>query len=342
MNSTIKDVASRAGVSPATVSRVINQSGYVSKSVRQKVLAAVEVLEYTPSQMAVNLPKRQMRTFGIIVPDICNSFFSEVFYAASKLAEQHNYRVILYNTDDSVERETAALQDMIAYRVSGILLTPVSDKDNTNVQLLKKIQRSGVPVVFVDREMGGVSCDGVFVDNIGGAYNATDLLLREGHRKIAIIAGPQDTVPGRERMTGYLNALRDWGLSPTREYLAFGDFKLEKSFEATQALLALPNPPTAFFTCNNLMTLGCLRALLSLGKKISEDTALVGFDEIALLDILGHHLSVVSRPTAEMGTLATRLLLDRIEQGSSMSLQKIVLQSHLKTYGSEKVGAGVF
>jgi len=337
MNSTIKDVASCAGVSTTTVSRVINQSGYVSKSVRQRVLSVIEELGYTPSQMAVNLSKKHMHTIGVIVPDICNSFFSEVFYAASKLAEKHNYRVILCNTDDSIKLETAALQDMISYRVSGIIITPVSDQDGTNADILNKIQNSGVPIVFVDREMQGVNCDGVFVDNVRSAYDATELLLREGHRKIAIIAGPQDTIPGRERMAGYTNALRDWGIIPVQEYLAFGNFKAEKSFQATMELLESDNPPTAFFTCNNLMTLGCLRAILSCGNRIPEDVALVGFDEIELLDILGHSISVISRATSEMGSIAMRLLLDKIEGDETMSYQRVVLQTHLKLFGSEKL-----
>lgn len=337
MNSTIKDVATRAGVSTATVSRVINQNGYVSDQVRQKVLSVVDELGYSPSQMAVNLSKKHMRTIGVIVPDICNSFFSEVFYAASKLAEKHNYRVILCNTDDSIKLETAALQDMISYRVSGIIITPVSDKDGTNVDILNKMQSEGVPVVFVDREMRGVNCDGIFIDNIRGAYDATDLLLRAGHRKIAIIAGPQDTIPGRERMIGYMNAMNEWGIEPRQEYLAFGDFKTEKSFQVSMELINSNDPPTAFFTCNNLMTLGCLRAVLSCGKKIPDDIALVGFDKIDLLDVLGYNISMISRATSEMGTVAMRLLLNRIEKEDTATFQRVVLQSQLKSSGSERL-----
>lgn len=336
MNSTIKDVASRAGVSSTTVSRVINQNGYVSESVRKKVLNVIQELNYTPSQMAVNLSKKRMNTIGAIVPDICNSFFSEVYYAASKLAEQHNFRMILCNTDDNIKMETIALQDMISYRVSGIIITPVSDKDSTNVDLLKNMKNMGIPVVFVDREMKGVDYDGVFVDNIRSSYDATDLLLREGHRKISIIAGQQDTIPGRERMIGYTNAMRDWGVEPFKEHLIIADFKAEKSFYATTKLLQSKNPPTAFFTCNNLMTLGCLRAILSCGKRIPDDVALVGFDEIDLLDIVGYNISVVSRATTEMGTIATQLLLNQIENGINNLYQRVVLHSRLKINGSEK------
>lgn len=338
MNSTIKDVASHAGVSTSTVSRVLNGNGYVGEKTKQRILAAMQELEYSPSAMAVSLSKNRMNTIGVIVPDICNSFFSQVFYAASKLAEKHNYRLILCNSDDSIKQEATAIQDMIAYRVSGMIITPVSDKDGTNVDLLKSVQNMGIPVVFVDREMKNVNCDGVFVDNIRGAYEATDLLLREGHRKIAVIAGPLDTIPGRERMIGYQNAMEDWKVLPEPEHMVVSDFKSESSYQSTMELLNSGNPPSAFFTCNNLMTLGCLRAILSSGKRIPEDVALIGFDEIDLLDVLGYRISVVARATTEMGTIAMRLLLDHI--GSSepgRSCQRVVLQSQLKICGSEKL-----
>lgn len=334
MKSTIRDVASRAEVSPATVSRVLNKTGYVSDTVRNRVLEAIEELQYTPSLIASSLSKSKMKVIGVIVPDICNSFFSKIFYAASKLAEQYNYRVILYNTDENIQLETAALQDMISYRVSGIIITPVSDEDHTNVELLNNIQSTGIPIVFVDREMKGVNCDGVFVDNIRGAYDATTRLLEEGHKKIAIITGPQDTIPGRERKKGYVYAMRDWGLEPQSEYIADGDFKSDKSFQATVALLESDDPPTAIFSCNNLMTLGCIQAIMHCKKKTPGDIELIGFDEVDVLDILGYKISVVSRATNEMGTVAMRLLLDRIEKGETEeAFQRIVLQSKLRVYG---------
>lgn len=336
MSCTIKDVASYAEVSQTTVSRVINKNGYVSEPVRQRVLNAIQELNYTPSLIASSLSKSRMKIIGVIVPDICNSFFSKIFYAASKLAEQYNYRVMLYNTDENIKLETSALQDMISYRVSGVIITPVSDEDGTNVGLLKKIQNAGVPVVFVDREMKGVNCDGVFVDNIRGAYDATARLLQEGHTKIAIVAGPQDTIPGRERFIGYRNAMEDWGVPLQQEYLVDGDFKSDKSYHGVVALLESQSPPTAIFSCNNLMTLGCVQAIRHCDMKIPDDVALIGFDEIDVLDMLGYRISVVSRATNEMGTVAMKLLLDRIERENTPLYQRIVLQSQLLVYGSEK------
>lgn len=337
MASTIKDVATRARVSVATVSRVINKKGYVSEKARIRVQKAIKELDYLPSQMAINLVKKKMQTIGIIVPDIRNTFFSELFSAASRLAAEHSFRTILCNTDDSVAIETSALQDMISYRVSGIIITPVSDKDGTNVELLQHIQKMGTPVVFVDREMKGINCDGVFVDNIRSSYDATDLLLQEGHRKIAIIAGPQDTIPGRERMLGYRNAMNDWGVDILPEYVADADFKQENSYKVTKEMLQCDSHPTAFFTCNNLMTIGCLRAILECGKTIPRDISLVGFDEIELLDVLGYKISVVSRAISDMGITAMRLLFERMNETTPLAYQRVIIQSNLKVLGSEKM-----
>ncbi|MFT4105337.1 MAG: LacI family DNA-binding transcriptional regulator [Lacrimispora sp.] len=339
MGYTIKDVAIRANVSSATVSRVMNNKGYFSDSVRKRVLDAIEELDYTPNLMASSLSKNRVKIIGVIVPDICNTFFSKIFYAASKLAEQNDYRVILYNTDDNMASEMSALQDMISYRVSGIIMTPVSDQYDANAELLNNIQSSGVPVVFVDREMKGVSCDGVFVDNIRSSYEATERLLQEGHRKIAIVAGPQDTIPGRERMLGYMNALRDWGVQVPPEYITYGDFKTDKSYQVMMELMESEDPPTAVFSCNNLMTLGCIQAIRTHNKRIPDEISLVGFDEVELLDVLGYQITVVSRAISEMGTIAMQLVLDRIVQEKQRSYQRVVLQSQLLLKGSERMGA---
>ena len=336
MKSTIKEVASYANVSQATVSRVINKKGYVSESVRKRVLDAVQELDYTPSLMASSLSKSKVNIIGVIVPDICNSFFSQIFYAAGKVAEENGYRVILYNTDDNIEMETMALHDMISYKVSGIIMTPVSDKDTTNAPLINQIKESGIAVVFVDREMNGIDCDGVYIENIRISHEAVTLLLEEGHRDIAIVAGPLDTIPGRERMMGYTTAMKDWGLKLRNEYLLDGDFKTEKSYQKVKELLQSENPPTAIFSCNNLMTLGCLHAIRESNRKIPDDIALIGFDEIELLDILGFEITVISRAIREMGSTAMNILLNRITKDESIAYQRVVLKSQIKLHGSEK------
>lgn len=338
MAKTIRDVAAAAGVSPATVSRVLNGTSYASDSAKQRVLSAIGELGYSPSVLASSLSKKRSPIIGVIIPDICNSFFSQIILAASKAAEEQDYRLILCNTNDQLRQEANALNDMMSYRASGIIITPMSEAAENNGRLLRDVQASGIPIVFVDREMKNVACDGVFIDNTRSSCEATRLLIAQGHRKIAIIAGPQDTIPGRERMQGYLRAMREAGLVPRPQHIVIGDFRDQSSFQATLRLLSGEDRPTAIFSCNNLMTVGCLRALRSLGLSVPEDLALVGFDDVEMLDILGFPLTVVSRATSEMGAIAMRLLLERIKApGADAPFQRVVLQSHLKIAGSEKM-----
>lgn len=337
MDSTIRDVAAKAGISPSTVSRVLNQSGYVSDKTRIRVIEAMNDLQYSPSAVARSLSKSKTRMIGVIVPDICNPFFSEVFFGASQVAEKHNYRLMLCNTNEDVASEAAAIRDMLANRVCGIVITPVTEQNPLNGQILRSMQKAHKPLVFVDREISGVNCDGVFIDNVRGAYEATSLLLSCGHRKISIIAGPQNTIPGRDRMRGFSKALSEYGLLPDPRYVFTADFKSESSYDYTRTIIQIEDPPTAIFTCNNLMTLGSLKALLLYHKRIPEDIALVGFDEVDLSDTLGFNLTVVSRATTEMGRTAMRLLLNRIESPDvDHILQHVVLQPQLNVRGSEK------
>ena len=337
MGVTIKDIAAVAGVSQATVSRVLNGTSYTSDKARKRVMEAVKQTGYSPSVIASSLSRKRSPTIGVIIPDICNDFFSQIFYAASKIAETNDYRLILCNTDDQLKQEADALNDMLAYRVSGIIMTPMSEQAENNELLLKRVQAAGIPIVFVDREMKNIACDCVFVDNVHSSYEITRLLIQNGHRKIAIIAGPQDTVPGRERMQGYQQALAEAGIVPDPDHIRLADFRNQSSYEATLNLLAMKNRPTAIFSCNNLMTVGCLRALHSKNVHVPQDIALVGFDEVEMLDILGYPLTVVSRATSEMGRVAMRLLLNRIEHmEENAPCQRVVLQSHLKIAGSEK------
>lgn len=337
MGKTIKDVAAAAGVSPSTVSRVLNNTATISKETRKRVMDAVEMLGFSPNVMASSLSRKKSSIIGVIIPDICNTFFSRIYYAASEVAQQHNYRLILCNTDDQMELEADALRDMMSYMVGGIIMTPMSEGAKDNEALIRTVQDSGIPIVFVDREMKNIRCDGVFVNNIQSSYEMTKLLIAKGHKDIAIIAGPQDTIPGRERMQGYLMAMDDAGLTVDLQYKIIADFRDKMSYEATKKLMSMKKRPTAIFSCNNLMTVGCLRALKELKLQVPEDVALVGFDDVELLDILGYPLTVVSRPTSEMGSIAMRMLLERIRDGEGRAYQRVMLQSYLKIAGSERM-----
>lgn len=339
MSCTIRDVALRANVSPATVSRVLNGNSYVREETREKVQEVMQELQYIPSIAGRKISSGGTRKLGMIVPDICNPFFSEVYHASCVAAEEHHYQLLLYHSNESINSESLAIQNILSDQIEGLLITPVADDNEVNVPLLRLVQEKGIPIVFIDREMKKITCDGIFIDNVRGSYEATTLLLNQGHRRIATIAGPHNTIPGRERLEGYVKAMNDFNCPILPEYIQYSDFKSKSSYQMTNRLLDLTAPPTAIFTCNNLTTIGCIKALMSRNKQIPKDISVVGFDEVDLLETLGFHISVVARATSEMGRVAVQQVLSRIANPSeSVIHQRIVLQPHLICSGSEYLG----
>jgi len=338
MSATIYDVAQHAGVSLSTVSRVINNSGYVKQETRDKIQNAIDALNYIPSSAARNLSKNESNNIAVVIPDITNPFFSEVIKGITKELDKTDFDLIFYNTNENIQKELHALQAIIKNRVRGLIITPIMEASQESKALLKNIQEMGIPIVLIDRDICGLNCDGVFVDNVAGAYEATKLLLNENHRRIAIIHGPTSSIPGRDRLKGYLDAYQSVNVIPPRSLQYTGNFMYESGVEATRKILKSKKRPTAIFCCNNLMTLGCLSVLKENNLKIPDDIAIVGFDELSLYDVITNPITVVSRATTEMGALAVHTLLGRIRQSTELAaVNRIILQPHLKIRGSEKL-----
>ncbi len=309
----IKELADKIGVSSATVSRVINNSGYVSDKTRQEVLEAIERYQYVPNDIARSLSTQSTHSIGVIIPDIENEFFSAVISGISQMAEAHGYNINFMGTNENVNSEHAFLENVGRQRLDGVIIAPVSQDDPITREKLLQIQKKGVPVVMVDRSVTGTKFEGVFVDSFAGSYEGIQALLQEGHRRIAIITGPETSKPGRERRKGYIKALEDAGIEIRPEYIVSGDFKIEKAYRCTEQLLQLKEPPTAIFTSNNLTTMGCLKYLTEHKIKIGKQISILGFDDIEVLKIIKYKLSVVARDAKQQGIEAMKLLLDQLE-----------------------------
>lgn len=292
---TIYDVAKQAGVALSTVSRVINNSGYVKQETRNKVYEAIKTLNYIPSSVARTLSKNESNNIAVVIPDITNPFFGEVIKGITKELDQTEFDLIFYNTNENIQKEYRALQAIIKNRVRGLIITPIAEMAEENKELLKQIQEMGIPIVLIDRDIHGLNCDGVFVDNVTGAFEATKLLLNENHRRIAIIHGPLTSIPGRDRLKGYIDAYQSVNMRALRSLQYVGDFMFESGVSATQKILKSKKRPTAIFCCNNLMTMGCMAALKENHLKIPDDMALVGFDELSIHDIISSPITVVSQ-----------------------------------------------
>ncbi|MBS5958999.1 MAG: LacI family DNA-binding transcriptional regulator [Clostridiales bacterium] len=334
----IRDIAKKAGVSSATVSRVINESGYVKEETKQKVLAAIAETNFVPNAIARSLSINDTSSIGVIVPDIANEFFSSIISGMGEMASTHQYNIVLFDTGQMQEREHQCLQIAERQRLSGLLITPVSELDTETCDKLMQFENKGIPVVLVDRNIKDSNLDGVFVDNVKAAYEGTEALIKAGHKKIAMIKGPNTSMPGKERYKGYQAALRDYGVELKREYAVSGDFKSMKAYEQTKALLELPDPPTAIFASNNQTSLGVLKYLTENKLKIGRDLSIVGFDQIESLKIIDYRLSTIERDAKKQGYEAMAMLIDKLSQKESKSTgKKIYVPYQVVLRGSEKI-----
>ena len=206
---TISEIARKAGVSSATVSRVLNESGYVSEPTRKKVLEVIEDNEFVPNEMARGLSKKDSNNIAVFVADIENTFFSRAVRGITDIADGYGYNVVLFNTDENVEKEHRYLQTAIGLQCRGIIIAPIAEDNAETKKRLERIKNQGVPIVLLDRDIRGLSLDGIFSEDVRGAYEAASALIAQGHRRIAIIKGPDNTRPGRERMEGFCRALSE-------------------------------------------------------------------------------------------------------------------------------------
>ncbi|HBY92559.1 MAG: LacI family transcriptional regulator [Ardenticatenaceae bacterium] len=304
---TVKDVARRAGVSTATVSRVLNNKGQVSATARAKVLAAVEALNFKPSRVARNLRVRRTQLIGLIISDIQNPFFAWVTRGVEDAAYQNGYSLILCNSNEDPTRERMYLEVMHAEEVAGVILATTQDTGHDRTLLCGPI-----PTVAVDRTIDDLEIDTVVVDNVRGAYEAVAHLLRSGHRRIGLIAGPPRLSTARERQQGYEQAHNDFDIPVDPALVRHGNFKQDSGYEHVRDLLTHPKQPTALFVANNLMTLGALNAIHELGLRIPDEVAIVGFDDMPWAMSLNPPLTVVAQPHYELGRAAADLLLRRL------------------------------
>ena len=335
----IDEIARISGVSKATVSRVINKSELVKPETREKVQKVIDENGFTPSAIARSLSVQNTMNVGVIFPDLANPFYTGVLGGITTEAEAGGYNVFLYNSDESPEREHRFLQAMRHQRVEGVIVTPVSGDDVFTRFILEDFERNGLPVVLLDRDFKSGDFSAVMAENMQGAYNATKQLITEGHERIAIIEGSTGVKPIFERTIGYFRALQEAHI-PTRDsYILKGNLKSNLTYELMEGLMGQTYPPTAIFSCNNMMTLGCLRYLTEKHLRIGRDVSLIGFDDIETLKIIDYGLSVVDRSEREMGSRAMRMLKERIaEPNQPKRVETIPTQLILR--GSERWNHG--
>ncbi len=339
MRSNIHDVAKRAEVSIASVSRVLNGSGYVSEEIASRVNQAVTELGY---KYVVRDKKSkdtlQKDILGVIIPDINNPFFGEIIRGISKIAVDHDLSVFICNSDERPECELKNIESFNKLKAGGIIITPVSSGAEANTRLLETMQNEGVQVVLLDRDLRPANFDGVFLDNFKGAFDGVEALIQAGHKNIGIIAGPVGTKPGKDRLEGYFEAMRTYGLTINEEMIAYGDFKWDSGYNLTLKLMRKPIRPSAIFLSNNLMGLGCMAALTELLLKTPDDIALVVFDDEISFEAYSRNISVISRSAEQMGIEAAKIIVEKMcdfKKNNKHVPKRIILFPKLILRGSE-------
>ncbi|MCU5773573.1 DNA-binding transcriptional regulator CytR [Erwiniaceae bacterium BAC15a-03b] len=326
---TMKNVAERAGVSTATVSRALMNPEKVSVATRQKVEQAVIEVGYSPHTLARNARRSESRTILVIVPDICDPFFSEIIRGIEVTAAQESYLVLIGDCAHQNQQETSFLNLMLTRQIDGMVLLGSQVPFDTGIEE----QRNLPPMVMANEFAPELELPTVHIDNLTAAFEAVNHLHQLGHRRIACIAGPEEMPLCHYRLQGYIQALRRNGLTVDPEYIVRGDFTFEAGAKALKQLMALPQPPDALFCHSDIMALGAMSQAKNSGLRVPQDLSLVGFDDIELARYSDPQLTTVAQPRFDIGREAMLLLLEQL-QGKVVSNGSRLLDFELKIRGS--------
>ena len=322
---TIKDVARQAGVSTATVSAVVNDTSYVSPTLRRKVLAAITDLRYAPSLVARSLKRGRSQLLAIVVSDLANPFFARIVCAAEASVATWGYSLVVFNSDEKPDNEKRILARIRMLSCDGILLVPVGEALDPH----GSCDGQTIPTVLFGRSVQDAAFDTVTIDNRSAARQVTNYLLDLGHRRIGSITGPLHLTTGRGRLDGMLDAMRARGLVPEPAVVRSGEFREDVAYSIARELLVREDRPSALYAANGVMALGVMRALADLGMRCPDDISLASTDIIPGIGGLRPRLTRTEHPVADMTQEAIRLLVERIERGRDLPPRHIVFQPEL-------------
>lgn len=315
---TIIEIARELNISPSTVSRALNNHPAISKKTRDSVIELAKQLNYLPNFLALNLLKKRTNTIGVIVPEITSYFFSSIISGIQDLLNPLGVNMIIGQSNESFEEEKSIVRTFASIRVDGFLISPSSN--TKNFDHLKVLTENNIPLVIFDRDCEGIEVDKVFVDEYKGAFQAVEHLIKSGCRRIAHIAGPDTLSTAKHRLRAYKDALTLHQLPVRSEYIVESKgFAPEHGIEPTKQLLALSNPPDAIFTINDGVAIGAMFVIKEVGISIPEDISIIGFDDDPHSSYFRPSLSTVWQPTYEMGMLAARLLMKRVNSNNDSS-----------------------
>lgn len=308
-SATIKDVATHASVSVATVSAVMNENKYVSPELAQRVRESIAALSYKRNSFARGLKMQTSYSIGLIVPDITNPFFTNIARGIEDVANAQNYSLILGNTDEDPEKEKKYLRLLESKQADGLIIAVTARSH----EYLQSLPLQDLALVSIDRSLFDLGIDTVMVDNIAGSRTAVEHLIRLGHRRIGFVTGLRGIAPTEERLLGYTEALEKRGIAVDPALIAMAYARVDGGERGAMQLLALEDRPTALFMMDGTMVIGALQAIAKCGLRCPEDIAIACFDDFTWAPVMRPRLTVVNQPTYEIGQQAADLLFKRLQ-----------------------------
>lgn len=305
---TIYTVAEMAGVSIGTVSRVLNGRDRVSPETRARVQAVAQKLNFRPNITARGLATRRTNRIMFLASDFGNFYFAEMAKHISRCASEHNYRLIIGDTDETIEKEAEYLRGLSEGHVDGAIIAPLTS--DANLRHYRELRAIGFPLVLMDTELEKVAASSVRVDNVKGGRLAVEYLASRGHRHIAFVSGNIEFQTNRLRFQGYRDALEELGLPVRNELLVLNqDFLQQEKFCGIETLLRLAERPTAIFASSDLTAIACIRKVVTAGLRVPQDVAIVGFDDLIISASLEIPLTTIQQPKGEIARQAMEMLL---------------------------------
>ncbi len=325
MNVTIKDIAKRANVSYATVSRALNNKYGVKPATHEKIVKIAKELHYNPNSIAQGLVKNRTYTVGLILPDITNPYFPEVAHGVENHLSANGYSVFLCNTDWDPHRERRFVTLLSRRRTDGLIISPASGK----IDELEKTVGKEIPLVYVSNAPKKTEHFSVVIDNVRGGYLATEHLITCGYETIGFIGVAEGSMMDDDRLEGYMLAMKQYDREVIDRFIHLGSFRGSSAYEAVSRMIANKDFPRAFFVQNDVLAVSALHAVKDAGLTVPDTIAIVGFDDISYASFREIQLTTIRQPQKAMGRIAARLLLGQMEGARKAPTRNIVLEPEL-------------
>ncbi len=321
---TIKDIASKSGISRSTVSRVLSDNPNVNAETRARVRSVIKAMNYIPNRLAQGLVTGKINVVGLIVGDIRNPYFSEITRAVEEVLNASGYLVVLCDSAYNTEKEVDFLNVTRELRFASIIMTSAMDNEG----LISNLSKLSCPVVLLNRYLQGFPTDVVSFDNQYGAYLVAEHVIKLGHRHFKVLMGPAQSSSSIDRERGYRKAFADHGITCAEDAFVYGDLRFETGYQFGLDLLKQKNRPTAVLAGNDFMAIGIIKAYIDNGLKVPDDLSVTGFDDIQMAGMSAVPLTTIRQPQVEMGQQAAQVVLDRLHGNKSLP-RRIIFDAEL-------------